>query len=103
VRFATIRKPRHCLKHNLAKSSRDHIHIRAAFGMMKVREHRPPLFREIRPPAYYGPSGPMIPLEVGRSFRCDVGRIYGFSVIVAHAAKSRLTWNGMMAQLQRNQ
>ena len=25
-------------------------------------------------PAYYGPSGPVIPLEVGRSFRCDVGR-----------------------------
>jgi hypothetical protein len=24
--------------------------------------------------AYYGPSGPVIPLEVGRSFRCDVGR-----------------------------
>ena len=23
--------------------------------------------------AYYGPSGPVIPLEVGRSFRCDVG------------------------------
>jgi len=24
--------------------------------------------------AYYGPSGPVIPLGVGRSFRCDVGR-----------------------------
>ena len=24
--------------------------------------------------AYSGPSGPVIPLGVGRSFRCDVGR-----------------------------
>ena len=38
--------------------------------------HCPPYVREwiLREHAYYGPSGPVIPLEVGRSFRCDVGR-----------------------------
>jgi len=34
--------------------------------------------------AYAGPSGPVIPLDVGRRFRCDAGRIFCFTVIVAH-------------------
>ena len=39
-----------------------------------------------RSDAYSGRCGPVIPLDVGHRFRSDVGRIFCFTVIVAHMA-----------------